>query len=387
VAPGILHGGSGSTRAGSVLRREDEIGRAGHACSAPRPRWGHGGRDRGARGERAAAQAAQEQAARGCAVREEAHRATRGAAPSRRSGDAMAKASESLVGALKTVADEIARAGAEAAAAEEKFRAAEAERGRGAWPRSTSRAARVNRRLLLVARNSCSSPAGCSSSARAPPRPPGTSPPRPPLGAGAGDLVRHRLQRADERPPRLGHGVPRIVCSARRPFVARCASSADAGREPPVPAPLRGGALAAGAPRSRPPFPQRGRERCMAVASSTISSSGEAPTRRGSSRSRRGEYRRHDPLSLLGDEVEPLSGNLRTGRARAYGVDHHDSRQEERGEVDVARLEPNVLDERTPHPGAFRISSAIGPPGAREMRSSAMNVARPSPLSSSAARP
>jgi chromosome segregation protein len=132
VAPGILHGGSGSTRAGSVLRREDEIVELAAAIHRSAAALGNTvGATETLRAERTAAQGEQEHAARALASAEEAHRSLEGRrAEQTIRGDAMAKASESLVGALKTVEEDIARTGAEAAVAEEKLQVAEAERGR-----------------------------------------------------------------------------------------------------------------------------------------------------------------------------------------------------------------------------------------------------------------
>jgi len=132
VAPGIIHGGSGATRAGSVLRREDEIlelaasiERSSAALAATL------GASEKLRAERAEAQAAQEAAARSLASIEESHRALEGRrAEQNIRGDAMAKASQSLAGALRSLEEESARTRTEAEAAEEKLRTAEAERGR-----------------------------------------------------------------------------------------------------------------------------------------------------------------------------------------------------------------------------------------------------------------
>jgi chromosome segregation protein len=132
VSPGILQGGTGATRAGSVLRREDEISELGAAIERSAGALaGTVGASEALRVERAAGVTAHEGAARALASVEDAHRALEGRrAEQTIRGDAMAKASDSLAGALRGVEEEIARTASEAVAAEEKLRSAEAERGR-----------------------------------------------------------------------------------------------------------------------------------------------------------------------------------------------------------------------------------------------------------------
>ncbi|HET7499314.1 MAG TPA: chromosome segregation protein SMC, partial [Candidatus Eisenbacteria bacterium] len=132
VAPGIIHGGSGATRAGSVLRREDEILELAASIERSSAALAETlGASEKLRAERAEAQAAQEGAARALASVEEAHRALEGRrAEQTIRGDAMAKASKSLVDALRSLEEEAARTREAAEAAEEKLRSAEAERGR-----------------------------------------------------------------------------------------------------------------------------------------------------------------------------------------------------------------------------------------------------------------
>ncbi|MGE5180374.1 MAG: chromosome segregation protein SMC [Bacteroidota bacterium] len=130
VAPGILHGGSGATRAGSVLRREDEIIELAASIERSAAALAETlGASEALRAERAEAQSAQEAAARALASVEEAHRALEGRrAEQNIRGDAMAKASKSLADAVRSLEDEAARTRTEAEAAEEKLRSAEAER-------------------------------------------------------------------------------------------------------------------------------------------------------------------------------------------------------------------------------------------------------------------
>jgi len=132
VAPGILHGGSGGTRAGSVLRREEEITDLAGAIEVSSAALAETlGASEKLRSERAEAQSAQETAARGLASIEESHRALEGRrAEQTIRGDAMAKASKSLVDAHRALDEEVGRTRVEAEEAEEKLRSAEAERGR-----------------------------------------------------------------------------------------------------------------------------------------------------------------------------------------------------------------------------------------------------------------
>src|SRR5882672_5113126 len=132
VGPGIFHGGSGSTRAGSVLRREDELtGLAAEIEASARALAGTVKVSEQNRQARAAAVAELEEANRALAVAEQAHRAQE----SRRAeltirGDAMVQAADSLSASLRTVEAELTRALGEAESALVALQSADEERGR-----------------------------------------------------------------------------------------------------------------------------------------------------------------------------------------------------------------------------------------------------------------
>ncbi|HKW51101.1 MAG TPA: chromosome segregation protein SMC, partial [Candidatus Eisenbacteria bacterium] len=132
VGPGIFHGGSGSTRAGSVLRREDELtGLAAEIEASARALAGTVKVSEQFRQARAAAVAELEEANRTLAVAEQAHRAQE----SRRAeltirGDAMLQAADSLGASLAAVEAELARALTEAESAMAALQSADEERGR-----------------------------------------------------------------------------------------------------------------------------------------------------------------------------------------------------------------------------------------------------------------
>jgi chromosome segregation protein len=132
VGPGIFHGGSGSTRAGSVLRREDELtGLAVQIEGSARALAGTVKVSEQFRQARAAAVAELEEANRVLAVAEQAHRAQE----SRRAeltirGDAMLQAADSLGASLRGVEAELARALGEAESALVALQSADEERGR-----------------------------------------------------------------------------------------------------------------------------------------------------------------------------------------------------------------------------------------------------------------
>ena len=132
VGPGIVYGGSGGTRAGSVLRREDELGalavEIGRSASALAETVQE---SEALRGERAAAQAAHEQAGRDLRDSEQAHRAleARRAEQTIR-GDAMAQAAGAIGTALASLEEEIGRTVGEAERAEVALQSADQERGR-----------------------------------------------------------------------------------------------------------------------------------------------------------------------------------------------------------------------------------------------------------------
>jgi len=132
VGPGIFQGGSGATRAGSVLRREDEIAvlaeeiERSAAALAETVR-----RSESRRAERAAALTAFEEASRGLAIAEENHRAQE----SRRTeqiirGDAIVQAAASVQGSLRAIGEELDRALTEAESAQAALQTADEERGR-----------------------------------------------------------------------------------------------------------------------------------------------------------------------------------------------------------------------------------------------------------------
>ena len=132
VGPGIFHGGSGSTRAGSVLRREDELtGLAGEIEASARALAGTVKVSEQFRQVRAAAVAELEEANRTLAVAEQAHRAQE----SRRAeltirGDAMVQMAGSLAASLAAVEAEHTRALAETESAMAALQTADEERGR-----------------------------------------------------------------------------------------------------------------------------------------------------------------------------------------------------------------------------------------------------------------
>jgi chromosome segregation protein len=132
VGPGIVQGGSGGTRAGSVLRREEEIvALAAEIEQSASALAGTVAASEALRAERAKGQAALEEANRALQGAEQAHRAleTRRAEQTIR-GDAMAQAAGSLRGALETVESEVVRVRDEAEKAEIALRTADQERDR-----------------------------------------------------------------------------------------------------------------------------------------------------------------------------------------------------------------------------------------------------------------
>ncbi|HEX7076912.1 MAG TPA: chromosome segregation protein SMC [Candidatus Eisenbacteria bacterium] len=132
VGPAIVQGGSGATRAGSVLRREDELVLLQEQIERSAKALGETVAASDAlRAERARRQAALEEENRGLADAEQAHRAleARRAEQTIR-GDAMGKAAESVAGALGGVDQEIERTRGEAEAAERALETADQERGR-----------------------------------------------------------------------------------------------------------------------------------------------------------------------------------------------------------------------------------------------------------------
>ena len=132
VGPGIVQGGSGATRAGSVLRREEEL----VELTAKLERSATSLAETVAlsetlRGERARAQEGVETSNRRLAEAEQAHRIQE----SRRAeqtirGDAMGQAAASLESSLASVAADIERALAEAEEARRALQTADEERGR-----------------------------------------------------------------------------------------------------------------------------------------------------------------------------------------------------------------------------------------------------------------
>ena len=132
VGPGIVYGGTGGTRAGSVLRREDELGALGEEIgrSAAALAETVAGSE-ALRSERMGSQAEQEQAARDLRDSEQAHRAleARRAEQTIR-GDAMGQAAGAVRTALDSLEIEIGRTVGEAEKAEVALQSADQERGR-----------------------------------------------------------------------------------------------------------------------------------------------------------------------------------------------------------------------------------------------------------------
>src|SRR5262249_34978969 len=132
VGPGIFQGGSGATRAGSVLRREDEITVLAEEIERSATALAETvRRSESRRAERAKALGASEEANRALAIAEENHRAQE----SRRKeqiirGDAMVQAAASVQSSLGTVVEELERALAEAESAQVALQSADEERGR-----------------------------------------------------------------------------------------------------------------------------------------------------------------------------------------------------------------------------------------------------------------
>ncbi|MGE5175703.1 MAG: chromosome segregation protein SMC [Hyphomicrobiales bacterium] len=132
VGPAIVQGGSGATRAGSVLRREDELtallGRIETSAAALAETVAA---SEALRSERARLVASLDAANRTLAEAEQAERGfeARRAEQTIR-GDALAKAAESVRGALTGVEADVERTRGEADAAERALATAEAERGR-----------------------------------------------------------------------------------------------------------------------------------------------------------------------------------------------------------------------------------------------------------------
>jgi chromosome segregation protein len=132
VGPGIVQGGSGATRAGSVLRREEELVELAQSLARAASSLAETvAMSEALRGERTRSQATLEDSNRRLAASEEAHRAqeSRRAEQSIRR-DAMGQAAASLDAALSSVAADIARAMAEAEEANRALRSAEEARGR-----------------------------------------------------------------------------------------------------------------------------------------------------------------------------------------------------------------------------------------------------------------
>ena len=132
VGPGIVYGGSGGTRAGSVLRREDELGALGSEIERSASALAEIlAVSEALRGERAGAQAEQEQSARDLRDSEQSHRAleARRAEQTIR-GDAMGQAAGSIRTALDSLELEIGRTIGETEKAEVLLQSADQERGR-----------------------------------------------------------------------------------------------------------------------------------------------------------------------------------------------------------------------------------------------------------------
>ncbi|HET9252324.1 MAG TPA: chromosome segregation protein SMC, partial [Candidatus Eisenbacteria bacterium] len=132
VGPGIFQGGSGSTRAGSVLRREEELIELAASITASSEALAAVARtSEERRAARASAQSVHEEAARVLAANEDAHRALE----SRRTeqtirGDAMAQAIAAVASSLGAAEADHERALSEAELAEQALQTADLERGR-----------------------------------------------------------------------------------------------------------------------------------------------------------------------------------------------------------------------------------------------------------------
>ena len=132
VGPGIFQGGSGSTRAGSVLRREEELSALGEELGRSASKLAETVREsERLRAERTAATDEATQANRTLAVAQDGQRAHE----SRRTefsirGEALGQATESLGSSLASLEEECARAMSEAESAEQALQSADQERGR-----------------------------------------------------------------------------------------------------------------------------------------------------------------------------------------------------------------------------------------------------------------
>ncbi len=132
VGPGIVHGGSGATRAGSVLRREEELVDLAQALERSAASLAETvALSESLRAERTRCQETLEAAHRRLAAAEQAHRTQE----SRRAeqmirGDGMGQAASSLEASLASVAGDIARALADADVANRALQSADDERGR-----------------------------------------------------------------------------------------------------------------------------------------------------------------------------------------------------------------------------------------------------------------
>ena len=132
VGPGIVYGGSGGTRAGSVLRREDELLELASEIERSAAALAETvAITEALRTERANAQAEHEQAGRNLRDSEHAHRAleARRAEQTIR-GDAMGQAKAAIGTALESLEDEIGRTVEAAEKAEVALESADQERGR-----------------------------------------------------------------------------------------------------------------------------------------------------------------------------------------------------------------------------------------------------------------
>ncbi len=132
VGPGIFQGGGGSTRAGSVLRREDELAVLAQELEGSARALAQTVQvSESRRAARAGALASLEEANRLLAAADEAHRAQE----SRRTeqtirGDAMVQAAQSLGASLAGVEADLQRALAEGESAQLALQSADQERGR-----------------------------------------------------------------------------------------------------------------------------------------------------------------------------------------------------------------------------------------------------------------
>jgi chromosome segregation protein len=132
VGPGIFQGGSGSTRAGSVLRREEELSALGEELARSASSLGETVREsERLRAERTAATDEAAQASRMLAVTQDGQRSHE----SRRTefsirGEALEQATESLASSLAALEEEYGRALSEAESAELALHSADQERGR-----------------------------------------------------------------------------------------------------------------------------------------------------------------------------------------------------------------------------------------------------------------